>query len=922
LVGGNITIQSGTPEGGTTQSAKLSAPGGQINLASVASPGEVLFPTLQSAPNVNGQSFTAMGNINLSEGALLDVTADAAGTVRIRGGQLVIADATISADTGNNSGAPIAVDINMTSTVSIADTHGLPAISARATGSGDAGSVQISAANVNATSSFDSPPTPDFGTPPFTLIDTHTSGSGKGGDVTITATGNLIATGPILNNLFLIDSGTTGLAGGTGGDVTIKAQNIQLTRSSINTGDFVARNLFQDAVGSGGNLSITADTFQLDGSGLTTSSFGARAGDFSLTARDIQMKNFGLIEVISLEGGSTLTIKADKLVADSISFENDTAFAPGGGITFTANVIELMNGTTVRSSTFGDAPAGDIHITATDHLTLADDPTSLGSLIRPSGLFSNSFGDLGSLGNAGSIVVTSPRVQLTGGARIDTTTQTSGRGGDVTITATTMVSLSGERSNEIPEELFNLGSSHPSGIFTRTIGGSCTGVCGNAGHISINTGSLSLSNGAQINSGTSSSGQGGNVNITATDTIALTGRLSTGQPGGIQSRSTGTDADAGTGGNISLIAGQSVNISNGASVSVSTSGPGDAGSILVKANDITISGGGTITAASTGAGNAGIVTIQGLNSPVNSLSVDGTGSGIFTNTEDTGAGGNILINADTVTLSNGGTLSAKTSGTTASAVGGMITVDAPNSLTMTNGAHITASSTGPANTGDIQITAGNHFAMTNSSVTTEATQSGGGIIKITTNPNGTVQLTDSMISASVLDGTGGGGSVNIDPEFVILQNSQILANAIFGPGGNINITTNVLLPDTTSVISASSQFGQQGTIVIQSPVSPASGKIVPLGQKPLIQTSLISQRCAAVADGKSSSFTIAGRDTLPAEPGNWLSSPLALNVSGEGDASPTSQSPTQEVPLLSLRRIAPPGFLIQNFAVDSAGCTS
>jgi hypothetical protein len=59
--------------------------------------------------------------------------------------------------------------------------------------------------------------------------------------------------------------------------------------------------------------------------------------------------------------------------------------------------------------------------------------------------------------------------------------------------------------------------------------------------------------------------------------------------------------------------------------------------------------------------------------------------------------------------------------------------------------------------------------MTNSSVTTEANQASGGAIKITTNPNGTVQLTDSMISASVLDGMGGGGSVNIDPQFVVLQ---------------------------------------------------------------------------------------------------------------------------------------------------------
>ena len=178
----------------------------------------------------------------------------------------------------------------------------------------------------------------------------------------------------------------------------------------------------------------------------------------------------------------------------------------------------------------------------------------------------------------------------------------------------------------------------------------------------------------------------------------------------------------------------------------------------------------------------------------------------------------------------------------------------------------------------------------------------------------------------MLDGTGGGGSVDIDPQFVILQNSQILANAVFGPGGNINITTNLLLPDSASVISASSQFGQQGTIFIQSPISPASGKILPLGQKPLIPATLLSQRCAALAGSNASSFTVAGRDSLPAEPSGWLSSPLALATSDSASGevgSPTSRDePLGETPLISLRRIAPPGFLTQSFATDSsAGCT-
>jgi hypothetical protein len=99
---------------------------------------------------------------------------------------------------------------------------------------------------------------------------------------------------------------------------------------------------------------------------------------------------------------------------------------------------------------------------------------------------------------------------------------------------------------------------------------------------------------------------------------------------------------------------------------------------------------------------------------------------------------------------------------------------------------------------------------------------------------------------------------------VVLQNSQILAQAIQGPGDNISITTNLLLPDSASLISASSQSGQQGTIEIQSPISPAGGKIIPLSQKPIIETSLMSQRCAASAEGIATAEFV---DSAANEPG-------------------------------------------------------
>ena len=176
-------------------------------------------------------------------------------------------------------------------------------------------------------------------------------------------------------------------------------------------------------------------------------------------------------------------------------------------------------------------------------------------------------------------------------------------------------------------------------------------------------------------------------------------------------------------------------------------------------------------------GSAGIITVQGLASPAQSVLIDGSGSGIFTDTQGTGAGGNIVLNA--------------------------------NSVTLTNGAAVSASSTGqienPGAAGSINITALNGFTMQNSTISTQAGQgAGGGNIKVTTSPEATVLLQNSKITASVADGPGGGGNISIDPQFVILQNSQILAQAAQGQGGAITIIASLFLQDANSIVNADS----------------------------------------------------------------------------------------------------------------------
>lgn len=252
---------------------------------------------------------------------------------------------------------------------------------------------------------------------------------------------------------------------------------------------------------------------------------------------------------------------------------------------------------------------------------------------------------------------------------------------------------------------------------------------------------------------------------------------------------------------------------------------------------------------------------------------------IKTNTSGAAPAGNINFNATTFSADQGTRVSSSTSGP---GPGGAISITAGQSVALDHGSSITASSTGPADAGDITINAGRTFTSTNSSVTTEAAQASGGNITILATDS--VRLINSQLNASVQgSATTVGGNIVIDPQAVILQNSRIVANATQGQGGNISITTQSFLADATSVIDASSQFGISGTVNIQSPTSQMAGRLVALPNNPLTATALLSQRCAALAQGgQFSSFVMAGRYGVPPEPGGWLASPLMLDGTASG----------------------------------------
>jgi large exoprotein involved in heme utilization and adhesion len=305
---------------------------------------------------------------------------------------------------------------------------------------------------------------------------------------------------------------------------------------------------------------------------------------------------------------------------------------------------------------------------------------------------------------------------------------------------------------------------------------------------------------------------------------------------------------------------------DGARISTQTFGPGDGGNIEVTANNVLISGVNAalrefLTGKGIDAKEAGRLASAGILAGTNS-SLLGDGA--------TGNAGSVSIQAKNLQLSDQGLISTQTTGP---GTGGNIELIS-DQVTLSSSALISASSTALGDAGNIDIDAKYSLLMRNSSITTEAMHADGGNIHI--HAGYMVNLIDSVISASVGGGPQTvGGNITIDPEYVILNDSQIIANAYEGKGGNIRIIADVFLASPDSIVDASSALGIDGTVDIRAPITNISGTLAPMQGNFLSTEALLRDRCIARIRGERiSSFVVSGRDGLPIRPGSVLPSPI------------------------------------------------
>jgi filamentous hemagglutinin family protein len=614
-----------------------------------------------------------------------------------------------------------------------------------------------------------------------------------------------------------------------------------------------------------GNVAIKADRVEVLAGGEISAlnRFSGKGGDLTVNAREIVLDGVNILQVLLTGGFTGLTTQSNfhpAYLTPSTNPLTDARLTSGqaGTLTVNADTVTIKRGANITADNFAFGKAGDIIINVRD-LFVSRDGATTGGISTQSTL----------AGDAGNVTIRAAgRIELNEG-QISATTNSSGNGGFVDVAAGNSLSISGANGGIIsltapPPTVSTTGGLPPLDAFATRLSPIFVARFGPAN---------ATPNFAALVAAIERQGVDLPDNASWLDVLGALNKPPF-------SLTAVADLTAGNGGQISVTT-PSLVMNAGTRIDSSTLWDGNAGQIAGNVGSLTLQGGAQIRSQSGGVavGSGQPLVGFGKGGSVNftvadSILITGSNSAVSTNTFGNGDGGGIsLIGGKLVSIQNGGRVSADSGGTLAS-----------------------RQFSGSGLAGDINISAGDQIAMTDGSVSTRAVTSDGGNIAL--NAPRMIQLTDSRVTTSVESGFGGGGNINIDPQFLILKDSQILANAFGGPGGNINIRAGSFLVNSggqfptslTGIVDASSALSTPGTVNIEAKFTNVTGTFAQLPSAPLQATELLRASCAArFAGGKASSLVLGGRDGLPLQPGDLLPSPLYVTGPSSGDNKLTAE---------------------------------
>lgn len=848
LVGGNINVT------GNENSWKnlLIAPGGKINLAAVSSAGEVIINTPDATPDLTMSGFEELGQITISSSGV-QTGGNGGGTIDIRGGRLLIDDSSLYASaTGpaNNEETGSGIDIQITTDV-VLNNHSQIGTNIFSGVSDDSGGVRIAADRLELTNYS------EIQSVAYGASSNYPASSGNGGDIRLTTNSIL------LGDSSMIRTGTGGY--GNGGDIIVNTGTLEVKDRGVFFSPVFG------GTGMGGNIEISAEHIvmtndkypgQVTGINARTYYPGTGKGsDITIDTTTLEMNPGTEISSGTWYLGQGGDIRVN--VADQACLEGTREQTPGGEPIYTG----------IFTNTFWSADGGHLEFSAAN-LNMTDE----------AGFQVSTF----STGNAGTATIVTDTLRLTDGAYIATNGYfgTGGNSGNMELISNDIY-ISGPESSNDPFGADFTGISTASssqgglggdihiltGNLTLTNRGSITAISWGpdpSGDIKIDADDLQVLNGSNINAGAFGSGNGGSVDIKA-ESVLISGV----HPEVFIENITGENT-----------------LSPSAICSQALQNGGNGGMVIIEADELKLLDGGRVTTETSGVGNAGDIQVEaekvlisGINTELQNFMAEAGGNPkyaaalIYSGTNDsllgdqaTGNGGDIEFIAGSLEMRDRGLISSET---ITPGTAGNISISTQN-IEMLSNSSISAESLWEGNAGNIALTAADSMRMDHAAITTEAgTEADGGNIDISV--TNLLSLYFSEITSSVGGGPETtGGNITIDPIFVVLNNSQIVANAYEGSGGNINIVAETFLADSNSMIDASSQLGVSGTVNIQAPITSISGLVSPLSTEFVNASQLLRGQCLARirADSGYSSFLVSGRDGLPIAPGQLLPATL------------------------------------------------
>jgi filamentous hemagglutinin family protein len=712
----------------------------------------------------------------------------------------------------------------------------------------------------------------------------NSGGTGTAGDIKIVASGNILISGTdnpsLLQNpnapLSVISSSSSGV-GDTGRVEINTLGNLSLVNQGIifstigSTSTFTLQKVTKKlAQGNSRGINITSESLSLKNNSIISSSTEGigNAGNINIdTTGNLVLDKSTIFSTIESEGIA--------------KFASPTESGTGNININTQNLILNNSSGITSANNFGTGTAGDINITTTNNLNLNGGQITSSTL----GLGNSNSGNIkidtkgnfeatknGSIfaitstsGDAGDIKLTAQSVTLTEGSELQTLTDGSGKAGDLSVITPSngFVTISGTAPSG------KLSDGSPGGFSSGLLATAQRNSSSLAGKVSVTTGTLNIDKGGVIS--TRSRTNNSPIRVDNPKTSITNGRYPQ-VPGA---------------GSITIDA-KNINITTGGQISTTSNGNAAAGDIILKNNTdrISISGSdANYENRKTTIGAAFPNGYQGRNpeelanftiDPVNKY------SGIFANngTTSTGKGGSIILTPIAVNIANGGQISVSNEGT--GNAGNIFLVS--NLLTLNNGSISSAanSSTG----GNINLSANDRLLLRNSS-------------NISTN------------STSNLN-NGNGGNITIDSPLIVATqgNNDISANAFVGSGGKVKIASQGLFgiqyrdkgQDSllTSDITASSTFGQNGTVNISTPGIDPGKDANQLPTVPTDASNQISQTCSP--SNRDSKFAVTGRGGLPKNAYDLLTSDVvwqdsrAVDRFSRGEATPTIASSTGNQP--------------------------